>query len=140
MLDLKIELQSICLLSSPLIADTNQLDSATNSTVEASEELPNGRAAARHAQNLYSGEQYTEAAEAYLRAGIEGTPDALRTYRYNAAIAFLRAEQYKRATETFRLLINDDSAPDDVHTGLGLALARSAAGAGPCPASAWANA
>ncbi len=118
----------LCLLSSPLIADTNQLDSATNSTVEASEELPNGRAAARHAQKLYSGEQYTEAAEAYLRAGIEGTPDALRTYRYNAAIAFLRAEQYKRATETFRLLINDDSAPDDVHTGLGLALARSAAG------------
>ena len=67
-------------------------------------EIPPGRAGARIAQKLYRQGRFAEAAEAYLAAARGADPAEANRYRYNAALAQMRAGQAQTAAATARPL------------------------------------
>lgn len=105
-------------------AETNRVDRAGSHEPE--KESPTGRAAARRAQKFYAKGDFTAAAKAYLEAADAGTPDSVRIYKYNAAVAYLHGQEYQKAAHVFKTLTHDEKAPDGMQTGLGMALVETA--------------
>ncbi len=96
----------LCLNANAQTNDTQEATPpATNAVEEVEIVVPAGRLGARKAQSFYKKGEFKQAGEAYLSAA-RGTDAAeSQLYRYNAAVAFWKAEEFDRAAETASQLI-----------------------------------
>jgi hypothetical protein len=114
--------------STALQAQTNTPPVASTNTSVKATSIPAGRAGARMAQSLYRRGRYPEAAAAYLAAARDAGVHSQYNYRYNAALAYLQAGQYKESLDLLReLLLEGGEANVDTATALGKAAYQTAA-------------
>ena len=86
---------------------------ATNLSDRAVASLPEGRAAAREAQRLYSRGQFAEAAELYLRAAATISGPAKETFTYNAATSLYKQGKHSEAADLLDTISGEGAIPLD---------------------------
>ena len=86
-------------------------------------DIPAGREGARVAQKFYRKGDYEAAASTYLQAAKDATEKSQLDFRYNAAVAFFKDGQHKKAADLLRELTGSNRKHQTrAATGLGSAL------------------
>ncbi|MBN2302403.1 MAG: VWA domain-containing protein [Lentisphaerae bacterium] len=106
----------------------NTVSAETNSTSKTKlspqpSQTPPGRAGARIAQKQYAMGAFDKAAQTYMEAARGSTVKSQRDFRYNAAVALLKAQKFKEAADILQALVNENQPNQgDEYRAMGLAL------------------